>query len=179
MLTAQAVRRPKKLVKGSAATKKYMAYLRSLRKTRSKTPCSKAIGPKVAIEKVGKEGFTKDSQAIGPKDPCQKVLEEGFAKDSQAIGPKDPCQKVHEPKELKAKYSKKASPKTPKRSTRKSPMKKASPSAGMGTVPSSRNMTPRRLRESMMSKKRARELAKPDVPLIDLNKDDDDDLIQF
>ena len=102
------------------------------------------------------------------------------------------------PNELKAAYSKKVSPMTPKRSPRKSPVKKTlspmtpkrsprkspvkktfSPAVAKGDIPSSRNMNPRRLRESMMSKKRASELEKPDVPLIDLSDDDDDDLIMF
>ena len=67
------MKRPKKLVKGSAATKRYMAHLRSMRKTRgkrTKTPArkrSRKMSPKKGRKSPARKGSRKGRKSSPKK----------------------------------------------------------------------------------------------------------------
>jgi len=80
------MKRPKKLVKGSAATKRYMAHLRSMRKTRgkrTKSPArkrSRKASPKKSRKSVktpARKRSRKMSPKKGRKSPARKGSRKG------------------------------------------------------------------------------------------------------
>ena len=88
------MKRPKVLKKGSAATKRYMAHLRSLRKSakKSKTPARKSSrktpARKTPARKGRKPGPKKGSKKASRKTPMRKGRKPGPKKGSKKGGRK-------------------------------------------------------------------------------------------